>query len=78
MTNEERIAELEAQLAQYRDDSKLTIKLGNKKNVVVGGKGLGQRFPVSLYAPSWLKLLDEADRIREFIECNREDLDWGK
>lgn len=58
--------------------SDLTIKFGNKRNVVVGGPALGQRFPVSLYAPSWLVLLDHADEIRKFIEDNREQLSWER
>jgi hypothetical protein len=59
---------------------KLNIKLGNKQNVVVGGEALGQRFPVTLYAPSWLVLLDDENvqAIREFIEANRDKLSWGR
>jgi len=39
-------------------------------------KALGQRFPVTLYAPSWLKVLDQADEIRQFIEDNKDNLEW--
>lgn len=66
-----RIAELEG------SKPKLSIKFGNKRNVVVGGSALGQRFPVTLYAPSWLVLLDHADEIREFIEAHKDELSWG-
>jgi hypothetical protein len=73
------IARLKAELEEARNESKkkLNIKFGNKRNVVVGGPNLGQRFPVSLYAPSWLVLLDNAEEIRAFIEENKNDLDWG-
>ena len=79
MTDAERIADLEAQLKAARgiEKPKLTIKFGNKRNVVVGGPALGQRFPVTLYAPSWLILLDQADEIRAFIEENHDELSWG-
>jgi hypothetical protein len=73
-----RIEELEAELERLTIDQKLTIKIGNKNNVVVGGKALGQRFPVTLYAPSWLKVLDQADEIRQFIEDNRSKLTWER
>jgi len=77
---EDRVAALKAELA--KEEAKLpheplTIKFGNKRNVVVGGKALGQRFPVTLYAPSWLIVLEEADRIRQFIEDHRDELSWG-
>tara|TARA_R110000868_G_scaffold408583_1_gene691957 strand:+ start:657 stop:893 length:237 start_codon:yes stop_codon:yes gene_type:complete len=78
MSEAERIAELEAQLAALTEDQKLTIGFGNKGNVKVGGKALGQRFPVTLYAPSWLKVLDQADEIRQFIEDNRDALTWER
>ena len=79
MTDAERIAQLERELAEARGESKqFYIKKGNKQNVVFGGKGLGQRFPVTLYAPSWLFLLDHAEEIREFIEENRDSLSWDR
>lgn len=60
------------------DKKELNIKLGNKQNVVVGaGGGLGQRFPVTLYAPSWLILLDHKEEILAFIEEHRDELSWG-
>ena len=32
--------------------------------------GLG-RFPVTLYYEQWIRLLDQADPIREFLESNK-------
>lgn len=80
MTDQDRIAELERQLAEARGEVKqqLNIKFGNKRNVVVGGPALKQRFPVTLYAPSWLVLLDHAEEIRQFIEDNRDQLSWDR
>jgi hypothetical protein len=76
-TEAQRIAELEAQLAQLKGNKpSITIKIGNKQNVVVGGTGLKQRFPVTLYAQGWLALLDAADDIRAFIETNKDQLSW--
>lgn len=69
-------AELEAELARIRQEKPLHIKIGNKQNVVVGGPGLRQRFPVTLYAPGWVALLEAAEDIKAFIEANREQLSW--
>jgi hypothetical protein len=35
--------------------------------------GLG-RFPVTLYYEQWIKLLDRAQDLREFLEANKEKL----
>jgi len=85
MTEQQKIAELEAKLAALQSQQReaeekpsMYIKLGNKRNVVVGGKALKQRFPVTLYAPSWLALLEQADEIKEFIEANRDSLSWER
>jgi hypothetical protein len=67
-----------ARLKQQQQEDKVTIGFGNKGNVKVGGKALGQRFPVTLYAPSWLKILDQADEIRQFIEDNKDALVWER
>lgn len=72
----DRIAELEAELARLKGTSSLRIKVGTKGGVVVGGPGLGQRFPVTLYPAGWLALLEAADEIKAFIEANREQLSW--
>jgi hypothetical protein len=65
-------------LKEQQQEDRLTIGFGNKGNVKVGGKALGQRFPVTLYAPSWLKVLDQADEIRQFIEDNKDNLTWER
>jgi hypothetical protein len=85
MTEQQKIAELEAKLATLQNQQReaeekpsMYIKLGNKRNVVVGGKALKQRFPVTLYAPSWLALLEQADEIKKFIEDNHDALSWER
>jgi hypothetical protein len=72
------VEQLRAEIARLKEQQsdKLTIDFGNKGNIKVGGKALGQRFPVTLYANSWLKILDQADEIRQFIEDNKDRLEW--
>jgi hypothetical protein len=72
------VEQLRAEIARLKEQQsdKLTIDFGNKGNIKVGGKALGQRFPVTLYANSWLKILDQADEIRQFIEDNKDNLEW--
>jgi len=47
------------------------IKVSEKGGVSVYGLG---RFPVTLYKEQWLKLLDMADAIRDFIKENEASL----
>ena len=80
MTINKRIDALMAEMNVEPRIPLVPVKQGNKRNVVVGGQGyLGQRFPVSLYAPSWLWLLREEniETIITFLEENKEQLSWG-
>ena len=45
----------------------LTLRVSEKGALSVYGMG---RFPVTLYKEQWLKLLDMADDIRNFIKAN--------
>jgi hypothetical protein len=65
-----RIAELEAQ-ASGRRTGELSFKVSEKGAVSVYGLG---RFPVTLYYEQWVRLLDSADRLRGFMEENRDRL----
>ncbi len=71
--NEEQLkAELERLKAENESLRKgsargTTLKVSDKGGVSVYGLG---RFPVTLYKEQWLKLLDMADQIREFIQEN--------
>jgi hypothetical protein len=59
-----RIAELEKQVVA-KTPAKLEFKVGEKGGVSVYGLG---RFPVTLYAEQWEKLLGAADELRAFVE----------
>lgn len=47
------------------------IKVSEKKAVSVYGLG---KFPITFYREQWETLLDNADRIREFIRLNADQL----
>ncbi len=61
-----RVAELEKQSG--RRSGKLEFKVGEKGGVSVYGLG---RFPVTLYYEQWIRLLDNAAELREFLEENK-------
>lgn len=73
----QKIVELEAQLAAMKAASqrKLTLKVTAKKpdgtgtDGAVSLYGLG-RFPITLYAGQWERLLGEAEHIAAFIKAN--------
>ena len=78
------MADLEAQLAAARAENERLVKLTQKKIVPLSFKvsekgcvsvyGL-QRFPVSLRAAQWERILDAADKIRDFVKVNQRQLD---
>lgn len=62
-------------------ESPIPVKMGTKRNVVAGGnQWLGQRFPVSLYGPSWLWMLrsENVEAIVQFMEDNFDNISWEK
>jgi hypothetical protein len=63
-----RLAELEAK--QLRTGN-MSFKVSDKGGVSVYGLG---RFPVTLYYEQWLKLLDKAQGLRDFLEDNKSKL----
>ena len=69
--------ELKARLEQLektqgtRRSGSLEFKVGEKGGVSVYGLG---RFPVTLYYEQWNRLLDSAERLREFLEENKSRL----
>jgi hypothetical protein len=69
--------ELKAQLAALREKSKaggpraIDFKVSEKGGVSVYGLG---RFPVTLYYEQWIRLLDQATQLREFLEENKPSL----
>jgi hypothetical protein len=64
-----KVAELEKKT--QRRTGELDFKIGEKGGVSVYGLG---RFPVTLYYEQWIRLLDAAPRIREYLEENKSKL----
>jgi hypothetical protein len=62
-----RIAELEQQVGKRKPGS-LEFKVSEKGAVSVYGLG---RFPVTLYYEQWLRLLDNAEELRAFLDENK-------
>jgi hypothetical protein len=60
-----KLAELEAK--QQRTGN-MSFKVSDKGGVSVYGLG---RFPVTLYYEQWIKLLDKAKDLRDFLEENK-------
>jgi hypothetical protein len=65
-----RLAELEKQQGTRRTGA-LEFRVGEKGGVSVYGLG---RFPVTLYYEQWIRLLDSAEKLREFLEENKAKL----
>ena len=68
--------ELKARLEQLekqgpRRTGSLEFRVGEKGGVSVYGLG---RFPVTLYYEQWIRLLESADKLREFMEANKSKL----
>jgi len=65
-----KLAELEKQ-NQTRKRGSLEFRVSEKGGVSVYGLG---RFPVTLYYEQWMRLLDQVDQLREFLESNKGSL----
>jgi hypothetical protein len=61
-----RVQELEKQTQRKRGS--LDFKVSEKGGMSVYGLG---RFPVTLYYEQWIRLLEQTDQIREFLEANK-------
>jgi hypothetical protein len=68
MTRDELVAHIEATRPKPKA---LSAKVSQKGAVSIYGL---QRFPVTLYASQWVRLLDFSDAIVAFIEENEADL----
>lgn len=68
-TESEKDAEIARLRAQLEERNGVTIKVGQKGGIVVS---MGGRFPVTLYADQWEQVLDNAAKIRAFIETHPE------
>jgi len=65
-----KLAELEKQVGTRKRGS-IDFKVSEKGGVSVYGLG---RFPVTLYYEQWIRLLDQADDLRAFLEENKSRL----
>jgi len=65
-----KVAELEKQV-QGRKRGTIDFKVSEKGGMSVYGL---DRFPVTLYYEQWIRLLDHAEQIREFLEENKSQL----
>ena len=64
-----RLAELEKQSG--RRGGSLEFRVSEKGGVSVYGLG---RFPVTLYYEQWVRLLEQAEKLRSFLEDNKAKL----
>ena len=64
-----RVADLEKKAG--RRSGELDFKIGEKGGVSVYGSGASR---VTLYYEQWTKLLDAAEKLREFLEENKDKL----
>lgn len=76
MTDDDLRAEVERLRAENEALKKggakgVSLKVSEKGGVSVYGLG---RFPITLYQEQWLKLLDMADQIRDFIDAHKSEL----
>ena len=70
-TYEELKAQLETLKAKEARSANMSFKVSDKGGVSVYGLG---RFPVTLYYEQWMKLLDRAQDLRDFLEENKSKL----
>jgi hypothetical protein len=70
-TYEELKAQLAALEAKQQRTGSISYKVSDKGAVSVYGLG---RFPVTLYYEQWIKLLDRAQDLRDFLEENKSKL----
>jgi hypothetical protein len=72
-SREELLAQIEElkKQAGSRKKGSLEFRVGEKGGVSVYGLG---RFPVTLYYEQWIRLLDIAAELREFLEQNKSKL----
>ncbi|MGH7875628.1 MAG: hypothetical protein ACREQO_25835 [Candidatus Binatia bacterium] len=76
-TTEQKLARLEAEnralreQAEDRKPGQLRLKVSEKGGLSVYGLG---RFPVTLYKEQWVRLLDNVDEIKKFLQENDHQL----
>jgi len=75
MTPEQELEALRAKVAKLEAEKEkkkeISLKVSEKGGLSVYGLG---RFPVTLYKEQWVRLLDHADPIREFLADHDDEL----
>jgi hypothetical protein len=66
-----RLAELEKQVETKKRTGSMEFRVSEKGGVSVYGLG---RFPVTLYYEQWMRLLEAAENLRQFLEENKSKL----
>ena len=66
-----KVRELEKLAGMQKRSGAMEFRVGEKGGVSVYGLG---RFPVTLYYEQWIRLLDSADELRQFLEDNKSRL----
>jgi len=66
-----RLQELEKQVETKKRSGAMEFRVSEKGGVSVYGLG---RFPVTLYYEQWVRLLDAAETLRQFLEENKAKL----
>ena len=66
-----RLQELEKQVETKKRSGAMEFRVSEKGGVSVYGLG---RFPVTLYYEQWVRLLDAAENLRQFLEENKSKL----
>jgi len=63
-----KLQELEKQVETKKCSGAIEFRVSEKGGVSVYGLG---RFPVTLYYEQWIRLLDQAENLRSFLEENK-------
>ena len=66
-----RLAELEKQVETKKRTGSMEFRVSEKGGVSVYGLG---RFPVTLHYEQWMRLLEAAENLRQFLEENKSKL----
>ena len=71
LSAEATIAKLQAEIAELKKLGSLTMKVTPKGAISLYGL---QRFPVTLYASQWLRIIEAIEPLKAFIEANKDRL----
>ncbi len=66
------LAEAQVKLAEANKPRKLSLKVGEKRGISC--YGLNAKFPVTLYAQQWERLIEFVPQITAFIAANESKL----